>query len=210
MKRLIFVLIFLMPNLVLAQPMTPPAMTPAPKPMAAVMTPAMVPTMAPKPTTSAVVAMMLEMAAPKPSMVVAAQPPKAKPKADRPAEKGQKDPWWKALIGGLLQVIILFASTLLLGLLGLFLRWLQVKTKLDSVEKLEGAFGALVEMAVNYANQKAKTLSDDPDMNAKKLKLATDFVLKQASDLKLPKKTKDWIIARIEAKIPELKAKNGG
>lgn len=194
MKRLIFALIFLMPSLAFAQPMTPSAMVPA---------------MAPKPMAVTMATMAPEMAA---SMVPAgmtAEPPKAEPKADKSTEKGKRDPWWKALIGGLLQVIILFASTLLLGLLGLFLRWLSVKTKLDGVAKLEHAFSALVEMAVNYANQKAKTLSGDPDENAKKLKLATDFVLKQASDLKLPKKTKDWIVARIEAKIPELKAKNG-
>jgi len=115
-----------------------------------------------------------------------------------------QDTWWMVLLGFLSQAGLAFAAVLL-PVLGMFLvRWAGKKMNITDVEKLkamDAMYDSAVALGVNYARQQASKLENDPNPNAAKLKLATDFVMKTVTDWKLPEKTADWVEARIEAKI---------
>lgn len=116
----------------------------------------------------------------------------------------KKDSWWKVLIGGLIQILLLFVLAISTGIGGLMIKWLAKKMKItdqEQIKNLESILDLLVTAAVNYGNQMAKKLSDDPDANGKRMKWALDFVQKGIEDLSLPQKSADWLKKKIEAKI---------
>lgn len=115
-----------------------------------------------------------------------------------------QDTWWMVLLGFLSQLGLSFASVLL-PVLGLILvRWVAKKMNITDVEKMkamDAMYDSAVTLGVNYAEQKAKLLDNDPDASGKKLKMATDVVAKAIADFGLPAKTADWVESRIEAKL---------
>ena len=202
-----------------AQPDTRSAMA-APGPAA--MAPAaprptdMTPATAVRPTTMA--ASAVSSLAPKPAARPAVTTPSTeasaasqphssdKPTVEKPAVKGETDPWWKVLIGHLTEILLLFASALALGLGGLLIRWVAKKVKITDQEQIAGLeqlYGLAVGFGVNYARQEAHKLGNNPDAKAKRLESALEKAQEFIEDWKLPQKTADWLRKKIEAKLGE-------
>jgi hypothetical protein len=133
----------------------------------------------------------------------------AKPAPSAPASVSKAqvgDPWWKVLLGGLTNILLLFLSAIATGLGALMIKWISRKAKLSDVEvlaEIEKLYNAAVEMGVNFAEQQAKKLMDDPDAKGKRIEWAVEKIQETIKDLGLAEKSADWIRTRIEAKLGE-------
>lgn len=207
MKRIaIFSVLLLLPMTALAQPMASAAVKPKAMKPAPAMAPAMtapkkvVPSAvtAPQPTSKPVSMAGVGMGTPKKKTAEKGSPlPQA--------VKSGSDPWWKALLGFLSKAGLAFAGALLPVLIVFAVSWLKNKLKLDKIAGVDDTLNKWVEMAITYAEQQASKLDDNPDPNAAKIKLATDFVLKMVKASGLPAKVADLVEDRIEARLKSVK-----
>jgi hypothetical protein len=177
-----------MPAPAMPAPVMEAPMVAAPAPMASVP----VPSMAPAP--------MIQ-----PSMAAAPAPAKVKS-----GEK--KDTWWQALIGGLVQILILFGGTIASVCGGLLIKWLMNKAKISNQETIkatEELYDKAIALGVQFATQQANKLNNNPDAKAQRVKWATDMATRFIKEWNLPAKTAGWIEDRIEAKLGERGKKPG-
>lgn len=213
MKRIaICCAVLLMPMTAWAQPMVTPtvpvmgvmAPKPVPKPVMAaapVMKVATTPLTAPvttaKPASMAPVG--VAMAPEETAGKIAPLPLAAK------LEKKATDPWWKVILGALSKAGLAFASALLPILIWAAVTWLKAKFKLESTAGLDDTLNKWVALGIEYAEQQATKLDDNPAPNATKLKMATEFVLKMVASAGLPEKVADLVEDRIEARLKSVK-----
>lgn len=192
-KLCFLVAVFLIPAYCFAQQPRPTA----PQPRPAVTAPAMAATTpAPKPE------------APKPKVE---EPKKEEPKAEKKEEKKEEtkkgeDSWWKVLIGGIIEILLLFLGALGIGLGGLLVKWLTKKLKITELEKAkqyEDLYNAAITLGVNFAKQQAHRLKNSPDAKAKRLEWAVEKATELIKEFNIPEKAAKWIKDRIEAKIGE-------
>jgi hypothetical protein len=172
-----------------AMTMTAPVAAPAPATMAPVT----------KPVASAPVA---APAAATTTPAMAAAPAKTEEK--KSGEK--KDTWWQTLLGGLIQIIILFGGAIASVCGGLLIKWLASKAKIsnqETIKAMEELYDKAIVLGVQFATQQANKLNNNPDAKAKRIKWATDMATKFIKEWKLPEKTAGWIEDRIEAKLGE-------
>jgi hypothetical protein len=198
------------PAMVDSSKMQPPADPMAVGPMAA-----------PKPTTprpmTPMVAVMTKPAKPAPmAPVMALKPIKptvpmvATPKPTEPKTAPTKDPWWKVLLGNLVQTALLFVLAILMMLGRFAVSWFTKKLKItnaEQIQKMNELYNAAVVMGVNFANQMAHKLKDDPDAAGKRINWASEMITKLIKDYGLPEKSADWIKHQIEAKLGETERK---
>jgi len=143
------------------------------------------------------------------SSAQAADATKVEPAKDSPATvkpASSKDPWWKVLLGGLTNILLLFLSAIATGLGALLIKWVSRKAKLSDAEVLtefEKLYNAAIEIGVNFAEQQAKKLMDDPDSKGKRIEWAVEKIQETIKDQGLAEKSVDWIRTRIEAKLGE-------
>lgn len=213
MKRIaIFSVLLLFPLNAWAQPMAAPmaptmeamAPKPVPKPVVAVAPVMKVATTAlTAPVTTAKLTPMtpvgVAMAPKKTAKKVAPLPVAAK------SEKKATDPWWKMILGALSKAGLAFASALLPILIWAAVTWLKAKFKLESTAGLDDTLNKWAALGIEYAEQQASKLDDNPAPNATKLKLATEFVLRMVAAAKLPEKVADLVEDRIEARLKSVK-----
>jgi hypothetical protein len=141
---------------------------------------------------------------------VAKEPAKPAPKPSKDAKPEKTDSWWKVLLGGLINVFLLFLLAIASSLGGLLIKWLGKKMKITDTQQLnqlEMMFDALVVAGINFAKQQAYKLGDNPDAKAKRMKWAMEFVEKGIQEWGLPEKTAEWLGKKIEAKIGESERK---
>jgi len=174
----------------------PKVMKPVPKPVAPVAVAAMpVPSMVAVPATQ-------------PAARLSDTKPDAKPTVKAaPVEK--QDNWWQTLLGGLINIALLFVLGILTVLGKFFIQWLATKVKISDHEKvaaMQGLYTSAIEMGVNFATQKANQLNNNPDAKSQRIKWATDKATEMIKAFNLPEKTAGWIEDAIEAKLGE---KNG-
>lgn len=193
---------------------------PAPAPRPTAMTPAaMTPTPArpaPRPATMAPVprATMAPAAVPAPTTAPAPAPKADKPTtAPAPAKKAdaKKDSWWKVLIGGLLEILLVFILAIAAVLGKPLIAWVAKKVKVEDakqIAQMETLYDTLVGIGVNYATQQAHKLRDNPDAKGKRLDWGVEMVQKLIKDYGLPEKTANWIKKRIEAKLGQTERSN--
>lgn len=141
-------------------------------------------------------------------VVTTMAPEKMQPGPDKSPQKKGSDPWWKVLLGFLAKAGLAFASALLPVLAYQFVSWIQIKLKTDKLKGIEENLDKWCEMGIKFAEQQASKLDDDPDANGKKLKLASDFVLKLVSGSGYPKKVADLVSDRIESRLKDVKGKS--
>lgn len=152
------------------------------------------------------------------SMEVSKVPVMAPVKAEFVKEKAvevkkvesNKDAWWKVLLDGLIQVVLLFALSILVMLGKFGVSWVGKKLKIadkEDIEKLNSLYDTAIAYGVNYASQKAHKMSNDPDSKGQRIKWASDKVEEWIKEWKLPEKSAEWIKNRIEAKIGEKERK---
>lgn len=116
------------------------------------------------------------------------------------------DPWWKALLGGLTNIFLLFLSAIATGLGALLIKWVAGKIKVTDAVVLaavEAQYDKAVQLGIDFAEQEVKKLTDEPDVNGKRLGLAIEKIQEMIKDLGLVEKTTDWVRTRIEAKLGE-------
>lgn len=220
MKRIaIFAVLALWPATSWAQmapaPMARPAASVvAPKPATmTVAEPAKSPVMV---APAAMKAAPMAVKAPKPAAKALSEPtptmgtpaPKAAQKlspAPQKKSKGEKDPWWKALLAFLSKLGLSLAGALLPVLVAYGTAWVRAKLKLEKAEGMERMLDAWTDKGISYAEQQASKLDDNPDENAAKMKLATDFVLKLVEANGLPKKVAGLVGDRIESRMKAAK-----
>jgi hypothetical protein len=127
-------------------------------------------------------------------------------KAAPAAPKGKKDHWGLTLLGGLIQILLLFVLSFLVMLGRVGIKWLSKKVGLTNAEmtkQIEELYEKAVAMGINYASQQAYKLRDDPDSAGRRIDWATEAIMKAIKDMGLPEKSAGWVRNRIEAKIGE-------
>jgi hypothetical protein len=118
------------------------------------------------------------------------------------AEK--KDNWWQTLLGGLLQLVLLFAASILTPLGVLLVKYVAKKAKIADAqvqEALNGLYDCAVDTGITFATQMANKLNNNPDAKAQRIKWATSKALELVTEWKLPEKTSKWIEDAIEARL---------
>ena len=124
----------------------------------------------------------------------------------------KKDSKGSIIGGGLLEIFIYIIGCVLIALKGVLIRWLWEKYKLEkyvSADKVDEMVEKAVVKGVNYADEQAHKLRDNPIDGAKKLDLAIDAAKKYIKDSGLPEKGASYLATLIEAKLPELRTANG-
>jgi hypothetical protein len=181
-----------------AKPVARPAARPATRP--AVVPPAMVtsepmdPPMAATPTTVPPAAMAVEQ----PTM--AATPADATPNKDKKDSKG-------SVIGGfLLQLLLGVLAVAVPIILTPVVKWLLKKMKVEDAktqQMIDDMVDKAVVMGLNYAEEQAHKLRDNPVKSAEKLNMAADKALDYLKDSKVVDKGAEYIKSLIEAKLGE-------
>ena len=141
---------------------------------------------------------------------VAATPVAAQPTVS-PSEK--KDNWWQTLLGGLLQLVLLFAASILTPLGVLLVKYVAKKAKIADAqvqEALNGLYDCAVDTGITFATQMANKLNNNPDAKAQRIKWATSKALELVTEWKLPEKTSKWIEDAIEARLGWTNGTNPG
>ena len=118
------------------------------------------------------------------------------------AEK--KDTWWQTLLGGLLQLVLLFAAAVLTPLGVLLVKYVAKKAKIADAqvqEALNGLYDCAVDTGITFATQMANKLNNNPDAKAQRIKWATSKALELVKEWKLPEKTSKWVEDAIEARL---------
>jgi hypothetical protein len=170
------------------------------------------PMVAPKPTAPRPMTPMVAVMA-KPAKPVPIAPMVATPKPTEPKATPTKDPWWKVLLGNLVQAALLFVLAILMMLGRFAVQWFAKKLKItnaEQIQKMNELYNAAVVMGVNFANQMAHKLKDDPDAAGKRINWASEMITKLIKDYGLPEKSADWIKHQIEAKLGETERKISG
>lgn len=187
-------------------PAMAPAATPSPAPVAPYMASSPAPAMAsPAPAATPSSGAM----APAPAMSTPAAMTPASPApapAAQPAKAEKTDPWWKVLLGGLLQILLLFVLTFATIAGRLLIKYIAKKmnvTDKEEIERMNALYDSAVTIGVNFASQQAHKLRDKPDSKGKRLDWALTKAQELIKDYKLPEKTAQWITDKIEAKIGE-------
>lgn len=168
-----------------------PAMQPKPAAMAPV---APVPAaMVPEPA----VAPMVAVAAMQPTMEAVPAKPTTKPDA-------KKDSTGSVVGGSLLQILIVILTIALPVVLTPLVKWLLKKMKVEDLQTqqmIDGIVDQAVVMGLNYANEQAHKLGDNPVKGAAKLAVARDKALKYLEDSGIVGKGAEYIEDLIEAKL---------
>jgi hypothetical protein len=114
------------------------------------------------------------------------------------------DSWWKGLLGGMTNILLLFLSAIATGLGALLIKWVAGKIKVTDAVVLaavEAQYDKAVQLGIDYAEQEAKKLTADPDAKGKRIGFAIAKIQELIQDQGLVEKTADWIRVRIEAKL---------
>ena len=178
----LFAAVFLMGATPTPQPVAPTA----PKPVAAMTTPAAAP-----------------IAAMQPAMVPMAVAP-AKPATVKPAPK--QDKLGSVVGGALLQILLVVLTIAVPIVLTPFIKWLLKKMKvedLQTVQLVDGIVDQAIVVGLNYANEQAHKLGDNPIKGAEKLAVARDKAIEYLKDSGIVNKGAEYIEGLIEAKLGE-------
>lgn len=139
---------------------------------------------------------------------VASEPPKLAMKA----ATDKQDPWWKVLIGGLLEILLVFVLAIAIVCGRLLVKYIAKQigvTDKEEIGRMNALYDSAVTFGVNYATQQAHKLRDNPDSKGKRLDWAITKAEELIREYKLPEKTAMWIASKIEAKIGEKERKYG-
>lgn len=158
----------------------------------------------------AMTAMAPTMTAPKmPAMAPAAMAvmaPKGPAMAAAPPKAAAKDSVKKVVIGGVLEIILYVVGALLAAILPILTGWMLKKMKVESAaakDAVDTIVSKAAEIGMHYAEEKARTLSDNPEKGAEKMKAAVEAANKYLRDSKLPEKGADYLAMLIAAKLGE-------
>jgi len=193
-----------------------PAMQPVVAPMAA-MQPVAPPMVVSAPVAAA--PMVAPAAtAPAPAVAVAAAPVAARVASDAPqappvttpstvvAPAPKKDSLGSVVGGALLQILIVILMIAIPIVLTPLVKWLLKKMKVEDLQTQQ-AIDDIVDKAVvcglNYANEQAHKLRDNPVTGAEKLNLAADKAIVYLKDSKIVDKGAEYLKGLIEAKLGE-------
>ena len=188
-KKLVMVSAALFAAVFLTAAAPQPAAPAAPKPVAAMTAPSMAP--------AAPAAMQPTMAP-----VVATPAKAAAPATVKPAPK--QDKLGSVIGGGLLQILIVFMTIaipiVLTPVVAYLLRKMKV-TNLQTQQMVDGIVDQGVVHGLNYANEQAHKLGDNPVKGAEKLAMARDKALAYIKDSGIANKGAEYIEDLIEAKL---------
>lgn len=179
---------------------------PAPTPAPAATVPVTAPTPAPAPVTSAPV---VEAPAPAAQPVAAAPvaPAETAPVATEPATVSPKKDSKASILGGAaLEIFIILLTISLPILMTPFVRLLMKKLKVTDIEMqnhVNELVGKAVVMGLNYAEEQAHKLRDNPVESAEKLNWAADKAVEYLKTSGIVDKGAEYIKTLIEAKLGE-------
>jgi hypothetical protein len=171
---------------------------PAAKALAAMPAPAMpaAPAMAPAATMKP--AMITKPMVAKAPTAMAAQP------VVSAAPAGKKDSVKKVVIGGLLEILLYVVGTLFSALIPVLLALFYKKAKIESTaakDAIDTVVDKAVTIGMNYAEEKARGMSDNPEKSAVKKKQAIAAANKYLRDSKMAEKGAEYLGMLIEAKL---------
>lgn len=151
---------------------------------------------------------------PAPDPMAAGTNPVAVEKKPEPAkvEKAAKneDPVWKVIVGGLLQIILLFVGTIATACGPFLIKWISKKAKIEDKQMIamfDALYDSAISVGIHFATQQSNKLNNNPEAKAKRIKWATDKAKEMIQEYGLPEKTAEWIEDRIEARLGELNGK---
>lgn len=133
------------------------------------------------------------------SMAVAASPSSAPA-----APTGKKDSLGSTIGGALLQILILILTIALPVVLTPLVRWLLAKMKVENLQTqqmIDDTVDKAVIIGLNYANEQAYKLRDNPIGSAEKLNVATTKALEYLKDSGIVGKGAEYIAGLIESKL---------
>lgn len=182
---------------------TTPKPTPKPAPMSVMAKPAPAAPVAPAMTaapTKPVAAVSAMTAVPTQPVMSAA--PTTKATAPKKDSKGS------VIAGWLLNIILAFVGTVATTLGGVVIKWVWQKYQLDkyiAADKVDEMVDKAIIKGINYAEEQANKLKDDPVDGAKKMDLALGVINKSLKDSGIEKKAADYLATLVEAKLPEIR-----
>ena len=148
--------------------------------------------------------------APAPVAVMAAipqTPPVSTPAVVAPAPK--KDSLGSVVGGALLQILIVILMIAIPIVLTPLVKWMLKKMKVEDLQT-QKAIDDIVDKAVvcglNYANEQAHKLRDNPVTSAEKLNFAADKAIVYLKDSKIVDKGAEYLKGLIEAKLGETRS----
>lgn len=121
-------------------------------------------------------------------------------------QEQKKDTWWQTLLGGLIQILLLFVAAIATALGPYAIKWIANKAKISNQETqmtMNSLYDQAIYMGVNFATQQANKLNNNPDAKGERLKWATTKAQELIKEWKLPEKSAKWIEDAIEAKLGE-------